>query len=59
MHITEVIKQEVIPPDIVKYQGVIIRPLTPSQPQHMGMMQRLRDQLQKVQHANVNAICLF
>lgn len=26
MHITEVIKQEVIAPDIVKYQGVIVRP---------------------------------
>lgn len=39
MHITEVIKQEVIPPDIVKYQGVIIRPFTLAHPQHMGVMQ--------------------
>lgn len=39
MHITEVIKQEVILPDIVKYQGAIIHPFIVPQPQHMEMMQ--------------------
>lgn len=38
-----------MPPDIVKYQGVIVRPLTPPQHQHTGSHGG----------ANANGICLF
>lgn len=66
MHITEVIKQEVAPPDIVKYQGAIKRPLTASQPRCMGTTLRApaaakkkKKGKKKAQLTNVNAICLF
>lgn len=55
MRITEVIKQEVILPDIVKYQGVIIHLFALYSLSTWDTMQEMRDQLQKKKKNNLHA----